>query len=501
MRRFTRIKPLWILLVAWGLATAAPGKQRDGSGPPANPPSPEEIVPPTPAEEELPPLEEELWLHGGSYLYAAEGDGHPQQGHGHWLRLRLPEWWREPQPFTLGPEFLGTGPIRSRTHLKWPGKTGYHWEPRFVGYGAYQVFGLAFEDGDVRTDGMGHQLLCDLDLRLTGTERFHMQFRPLGRENTGGSLYRFSDPVGYDDNSTLIPDRWWFEGEWFSMFQGLFPNPFVPRDYNLVIGKFPFALHNNLLINDDVTGLIVSKNTILLPPFSNMNVQAFYLLDDVDALPGVTADLFGTHASADLMRVFWEATYAYVSPNAVGRDANYAAASGTKFFGPLSLAGRALFKWGDGGGRGDGQLFVLESNYTRVFDHGLWHSCGIEKGVFYCNAFRSTQGWNSISGGNFDRIRSAFAANPLVQISRGFDPQDSVGATLGAQFFRHHEDEAIIPEFSYEAPGGDAAFGLGLWWWRKVGPRTYVEIRGVKIFSGQPDLRREGIFAASTILF
>ena len=461
-------------------------------------------LPPSPnagSDEVLPPLEEELWLHGGSYLYQPEGDrlGWPDDcGKSHHQLLRLPECWEEPRPLTGCQLFLGNDPIGQVDFGKWFGCDGFTWEPRLVVYGSYEVFVLVLEENNQRQDGIGHQALVDLDLRLTGTERFHVQLRPLGKKNSGGSFWQLNDPSFYDDNSTIAPDRYWVEGELYSVLGGMFDDPFTPRDIHVVAGRFPFALHNNLLMNDDIVGLAINKNTIFIPPLNNLNFQAFYGFDDVDAFDAASAEVFGVHASADYRRMFAEATYAYLAHSAHGaRDANYAAGSLTRFFGPLSLAGRALYKWGDGAGRGDGQLYVLESNWTRAFSEAFHCRTGIEHGVFYVDAFKATSGWNSISGGNFDRIRSLFEVNPLVAISRQRNPDNTYGVAMGVQLFRHHEDESIIPEFAFEAPDEEATWGVGLRYFRKIGPRTFLEAFGVRTWSDDSSLEREGVFIST----
>ncbi|QGJ72259.1 Hypothetical protein PBC10988_39770 [Planctomycetales bacterium 10988] len=471
----------------------------------------------------VPPLEEELYNHGGTHLYrpfechpfeyheSVRNHSHPScksntcdicsDHSSHSKCLRLPEWFKEQQPFTGKVPFLGSGPI-CLSELHWPGKYGFHWEPRFVGSGSYQLFGLAFEDGDQRTDGIGHQLLVDLDLQLTGTERAHVQFRPLGKENSGGSLYQLNDPEGYNDNSTLIPDRYWIEGELFSLAKGLGMDPFAVRDINGVIGKFPMFLHNGYLLNDDLTGLILSKNNWYAPPLSNLNAQFFYAFDDVDAYQDSSADLVGTHLSADYQGDFIEATYAYVSnQDRGGLDRQYAALSYTKFVGRWTFAGRGMFQWGERQGNGAGQLFVLESNFTQVLTCGCLYQLGVKKTVTYCNGFVATEGWDSISGGNFDRLRSALEVNPLIRLSRQRNPDDTAGVVLGSQLFRHHKDESIIPEFVYESPQGDSVFGLGLRYFRKLSPQCFLELRGVKTFSEETDYRREGAFTGLSYLF
>lgn len=376
------------------------------------------------------------------------------------------------------------------------------WEPRLVAYGGYQLFAQALEVGDDRQDLIGHQLLIDVDFKATSTERIHLQFRPIGERNTGGSYYQFNDPVGYVDNSTAIPERWWFEGEIASMFGGYVDDPFVPRDYVITAGKFPYVLHNGLLLNDDITGVILSKNNIYLGQLSNLNLQFFTAFDDVDAYEENTGNLYGVHATADYRRVLAEFTYAWVEhPFDSQRSAHYMAASATILSGPRTLAARIFGKFGDSSGRGSGGLFVLESNWTRTWHHGL---CGLgvfDKGVYYANAFAATRGWNSISGGNFDRLRTAFAVNPLIGVSASADPDDTAGVALGVQMFGHHEDYFLVPEIAFETPQGDATFGFGLDFQIKTGKRSFFDARGIITTSDNQDFRRRGVFLSETILF
>jgi len=461
---------------------------------PALPPDPNaENLPP------LPPLEEELWHHGGSYLYSPEGDqlNWPAESHSaHIEVLRLPETWREPRPLTAFSEFLGTGPPNG-THLKWPGDNGYMWDVRFVGSGSYQLFGFALEENSQRQDAIGQQLTLDLDLRLTGTERFHVQFRPLGEGNTGGSYYQFSNPEGYVDNAHAEPDRFWFEGELQSML-GSYVNPDAVLDYHVAVGKFPIALHNSLLMNDEILAVALGKNTIMRNGVSNLNVQFLYAFNDVQNAAGDNR-MYGVNATLDHKKDFYEFSYLLLQNDVdPRRDSRYAALSATRFFGPLTLAARGLFKAGDPGGVGDGQLFVLESNYTRAFHENRFD---IRKGVFYCNAFHASSGWTPISGGNFNRLRSTFETNPLVRISAGVTTGDRWGVAMGVHLFRHHEDESFIPELAFEAPDGEPVWGLGMRYLRKLGARTYLESLATFGLSDDPRYDREGVFVSYNVLF
>jgi len=445
-------------------------------------------------KEDLPPLAAELFQHGGSYLYQAGGDrlGWPAAGTSHHQFLRLPANWQAPDPVTAFAEFQGADPV-----TQYPaGPSGYSIDPRFVAAGSYSAFGLAFQQDDVHRDAIGHQVVLDFDLQLTGTERFHVQWRPVGERMSGGSYYQFGQPDGYVDNSTVEPDRYWFEAELHSLI-GPCGDPLAAKNTSMLFGKFPFAMHNNLLMNDEILGAVISRNNIPLGQLSNFNLQAFAGFNDVDTYAGVESQVLGLHATIDHRKRLYEASYAYLNSHGQ-RDTHFLGISGTRFFGPLSVAGRALFKIGDEGGTGDSQLFVLESNFVRAFHHNC---TGVEKGVFFSNAFWAGDGWNSIGGANFNRLRTGFEVNPLIRLSATPDSRDTLGATVGVQLFRHREDESIIPEIAVEQPNGETVYGAGLRYLRKTGAQTYLEVLGVINRGPGATYDRNGIFASHTIVF
>ena len=448
------------------------------------------------------PLHVELYEHGGSYLYVPEGDrlGWPDKHSGeHFETPRLPEDYVAPEPFTLFADFLGADPILPTRHLRYPGCDGFGFEPRFVGYGAYSVFHSFVEQGGQEVHGIGHNAIVDLDLRLTGTERFHVQFRPLGEGNTGGSVYLFDPDRGYVDNSNLEPARYWVEGALDSIFGGWLSD-FRAFDYNFVAGKFPLQLHNNLLMNDEILGVVLAKNTIYLGNLSNLNWQAFYGFNDVDVSADGEGQLLGTHLQWEYRSWLFEGTYAHVNHDRDPRqDADWAAISGTNYHGPWALTGRALVKWGDEGGLGNGTLFTLEANRLVAFKHPLW---GVDHAVLFANGFAASRGWESIARANFNRIRTAFEVNPLTQIAVGGPLQrDTVGASVGGQFFWDHDDQSVIPELAFEAPSGEPVFGVGVRYLRKVGERSVWEVLSLTNFSDDPQFDRRGIFSSWTILF
>ena len=119
-------------------------------------------------------------------------------------------------------------------------------------------------------------------------------------------------------------------------------------------------------MNDEIVGVAVNKNSMMHGAISNLNVQMFYGFDDVDGFGGANIDVDGIHATADYRHALIETTFASAHHSgAADIDAYYAALSATQFFGPVSLAGLILAKWEDAGSRGDGQVYVGGSNFSR----------------------------------------------------------------------------------------------------------------------------------------
>ena len=453
-------------------------------------------------EVELLPLDEELWKHGGSHMYVPGGHlGEIQIGDKNKkLPSLLPVDWQAPRPLTYFADFLGADQVEPEPHFYWSGKEGYQSDLRFVGYGSYQVQGFVLSEGSQEQNALGHQLLLELDLRITGTERVHVQFRPLGDGNSGGSFYQFNQSDTYVNNGTGEPQRYWIEGEIHSLF-GPYLDPFAPNDIHLTAGKFPLALHNNLLLNDEIIGVAVTKNNLYVGANSNANLLFFLGINDIEAYTDSEARMYGAHIAMDKSHGFTEATYTFLEHTSNShRSSHYLALSHTTPWGLSNLAFRSIFKFGDEqihGGLGNGQLFVIESNRDFLLEA---EPLCIHHVVAYANLFWANDGWSPISGGNFNRLRSTFETNPLVRISSG-RPTENVGLSIGGQFFRNHDDESISPEFSLEFPEGDLTYGVALRYQKKTGPRSFFEVAGVWNESNNSLYRRKGLFLSQTIIF
>jgi len=514
--------PTWLLIVSFAFATNVTLAVRTEEAAAADEISgfaTVGIVPPAPEAESsapdpggptetiyLPPLEQELQQHGGSYLYEPLDVADRAQRKAcdqHYPLLRVPECFQEPQPpVSLPNDYLAPGFVQWSPDLHGLGDDPYMWEPRFVLHGGYQLFGAYFDQGGTERNGIGQQLFVDLDYRLTGTERFHVQFRPLGQQNTGGSFWQLNSPQQYFDNSTAAPQRWWFEGELQSLFGPWGGDETRQLDVNFTAGRFLYRLHNGLLMNNEMVGVVVAKNNIINTPLSDLNVQLFYAPDQVQSFPA-SADLYGVHLTADYRHAFLEATWAFLDRNSAPQfQTQYLAASATQFFGPVTLAGRTMYRFAGDSGALDGNFHTIESNLMRIPGETVQMMTGVEQTVTYCNLFYASQNWTPIAGEGISRLRSAFSVDPLLQIAAAnMPPSERYGVSLGSQLFRRHQDESIIPEFAYENRSSANVWGIGLRYRRKVCSRMYIELNGIRNWSQNPLFERKGVFLSSTVIF
>ena len=418
--------------------------------------------------------------------------------------LRLGQDYRKPLPLTWGQGFLDPDPVSPHWQWQWP-KGGYVWNPTLTVAGVYSIFATAFEEQSFspfadQTVGIGHQMLIDIDYSVGGTERIHAQFRPLGIRNSGGSFLMLNEDVDYIDNSTALPQRLWFEGDISQMLSGIIPET-IPADVGLTAGLYPYYLQNGLLINDDIVGVMLSKNSWSGGPFSHVMGQLFFAFDEIDSLAGPEDDnrMIGAHGEVQWGNQYLEGSYAHVwNTGDASRNQDFLAFSVTKFCADWTFTGRFLSNMGDDGGDGSGQLYVFESNVVRELAR---QPLGLTSAVTYVNLFWATEGWNPISGGNFDRLRSTFAVNPLVPLTLDSTGLETRGLAIGSVFFSRTKDFSLVPEASVEWIEQDAVVGLGGRARYRIGRRHQVQLRGIGSITGTDALRRNGLFLEWFIFF
>jgi hypothetical protein len=187
--------------------------------------------------------------------------------------------------------------------------------PQFLVFGDFRTAIASNQLGGNSTTLSASELNLDFDLKLTGTERFHMFMSPLdnGLTNTG---YRFDDDEFVDEFDAQI-DFGYFEGDLGAIVGG-FMGKTLPFDLPFAIGEIPLLFQNGIWMEDAILGVAATIPARNSPRFdiSNMDFTFFAGYDQLnsDAFPGddSAARIYGMASFIEAMNGYWEIDYAFL---------------------------------------------------------------------------------------------------------------------------------------------------------------------------------------------
>ena len=271
------------------------------------------------------------------------------------------EWWR---PFYTGGMYDPGIPVFSDANLL---------TPSFLVYGDYRTgVGIHRVNGqDVRN--WAHRLNLDMDLRLTGTERFHMFTGPLDHNGRFTRLDFSNAPVEFEEELDFQLDTAFFEGD-LGAITGGFRGTDAPFDLPFTCGLVPLLYQNGIWMEDAILGFAVGspwRNSRELN-WSNYEATFFAGFNQVTS-PAFQNDnsaaaVFGTAWFVEAYSGYIEMDYAYLDDlDSVGRSYHNAAIAYTRrYLGRISNTVRLI---GNAGQRGpiadrsaDGGLLVVENS-------------------------------------------------------------------------------------------------------------------------------------------
>ena len=187
--------------------------------------------------------------------------------------------------------------------------------PQFLVYGDYRSAIASNSSGGDSTTLIANELNLDIDLRLTGTERFHAFMSPLDNGLTN-TRYIFDDEnfIGEFDANF---DFGYFEGDLGAMVGGLIGET-MPFDFPFAVGVMPLLIQNGVWFEDAFLGVaatIPARNSARFN-ISNMDVTFFAGYDKItsDAFPGddSAARLYGVASFIEAMNGYFEVDYAFL---------------------------------------------------------------------------------------------------------------------------------------------------------------------------------------------
>lgn len=255
---------------------------------------------------------------------------------------------------------------------------GYDWfgkhntiAPQFIVYGDYRTSVASNSiNGDNRSL-IASELNLDLDLKLTGTERFHAFISPLddGVNNTGYLLDEDEFVRELDANF----DFGYFEGDLGAMAGG-FMGETLPFDMPFAVGVMPLLFQNGIWMEDAFLGFattIAARNSPRLN-ISNMDITFFAGYDKIssDAFPGddSAARMYGIATFIEAMNGYFEIDYAFLDDRNFGDRSyhNFAFAYSRRYGRLISNSTRVIVNAGQSTAQGpntaDGVLLLSENS-------------------------------------------------------------------------------------------------------------------------------------------
>lgn len=354
--------------------------------------------------------------------------------------------------------FLGELP-ESYTFL---GKTNLA-APRFLVYGDYRT-ALAHNTQNGNSETIwAHRLNLDLDLKLTGTERFHAFMGPLDRNN------RFTRGVYDDGQFQFISemdaefDTAFFEGDLGAIVGGI-GGQVLPFEMPIAIGLMPLLFQNGIWFEDAIAGAAVTFPASSNPRFdiSNFDVTFFAGFDQVNSpafgIDDNAARLYGCTTFLEAWNGYLEAGYAYLddhrSPN---RSYHNVGVSYTRRHGAfLSSSYRLIANMGQN---------EVGSNKTANGALLLWENSLITSSPYnvvpYFNLFAGIGRPQSVAragnaGGILRNTGILFESDALTGYPTLDDTgNDAIGGALGLNLLSSSFDQQLVVEAAIVNPTGN----------------------------------------------
>jgi hypothetical protein len=197
--------------------------------------------------------------------------------------------------------------------------------PQFLLFGDYRSAIASNNLGNNSTTRTAVEANLDFDLKLTGTERFHMFMSPLddGVRNTGYLLDEDRFQSEFDANI----DFGYFEGDLGALVGGAIGKT-LPFDLPFTVGVIPMLLQNGIWMEDAFLGVAATLPARNSPRFdiSNMDITFFAGFDQITTPANAGDDsrykMYGMASFIEANNGYWEIDYAFLEDR-TGSDLSY----------------------------------------------------------------------------------------------------------------------------------------------------------------------------------
>jgi len=393
------------------------------------------------------------------------------------------EWWR---PFYTGGMYSPGIPVFSDVNLM---------QPSFLIYGDFRSAVGINRVGGQPVRSWANRLNLDMDMRFTGTERFHMFTGPL---DNNGQFTRvdFSDGnARFEDELDFQPDTAFFEGDLGAMTGGWIGDD-APFDLPFTCGLVPLLFQNGIWMEDAVAGVAVGApwrhqrqlnwanyEATFFAGFNQVTSPAF--LNDNNA-----AQVYGTAWFIEAYNGYIEADYAYLNDvdNSNFSYHNSAIAYTRRYFGRISNSVRLIGNSGQNVTRpdrtADGALLLFENS---------WISSHPSTIVPYWNLFAGSGSPQSVAraagaGGILRNTGINFETDGLTNYpTLNATGANAYGGATGINMLSADFRKQLVLEFAALDPYGNNTFG------RAAGPQYAIGARYQKALNNWTILRLDAM--------
>ncbi len=443
----------------------------------------------------------------GSGVPAADADEPGDEGDSRFpdtpVPLRLHDFPARPKPILeLGAPFLGTGVLDRGIDM--PG--GSTWQPSVLVFGTLRTAIQTFDNGTRESTEWANRLDLFANLQLTGTERVLIGVRPFDQdERFTGYTFEPNSRDGWDDALNARITTLFFEGDFGEMFPDLDPTDTGLLDWGIAVGRQPIFFQQGLLINDQIDGVALVRDTLIPPGGSDLKLTFFYGFDDIhrdDNDEEGGTDMLALFTEADYRKSTWNVDLIYVAGDGMaGGDGFYWGISATQRLGQINTAFRLVGSEAldtENAKVSSGQLLFAEVSWTphhtedTVYINGFW---GIDE---FASAARDPQ-----AGGPLGETGLLFAAVGLGQYGAalGNRADNAAGVAIGYQHLFDETRKQLNFEIGGRTSTNSVEQGLlavGGNYQQAIGKHTIFRVDSFVSF---PDGGQEGYGARMELLF
>ncbi|WP_163833128.1 hypothetical protein [Spartinivicinus ruber] len=382
------------------------------------------------------------------------------------------------EPF-LAPSTLSRG---------WEIPTGAVWRPSLWVFGRYQSALQYFDNGENDQAEWANRLDLFFNLRLTGTERILVGFRPLDRDGRQYAGYTFkpNENEGWAGDFDTDVSVAFFEGDIGEIFPVLSEKGYQAADIGFAIGRQPLNIQNGILINDTLDGIGVTKNTLFLGGLAtNFQVTGFYgwgNINDYNQEPIGGTKIYGLFSSWDTYSTTMELDLAYRESDD-SHDGYWLGLGSTRRFGHLNTTFR--FNYSDAtdipednqvdNTQREGYLLSAELSLTPAATNDL----------AYLNLFHSEKNYVSLArdrgnGGPLASMGILFAGAGIGNYGAALDPtaNKTSGFAMGYQWQLAKRRQLTLElggRYSHLTQE-QSAIAVGMRYQQPIGNRTLVQL-------------------------